>query len=190
MCLYCICHLAGKRNLISFNHFESLQAQQSRTIIMIPVMHCGSVNMRLPFAQSGPRNPGKQWQCPEIHSPFPLQLVEQSSRTSVYSESCAQRKIQIGWIWNEWHLHLTLQDTSQYTNRCRSSKRPILIHREHKTKFLFKQLTNIRFGLDSFKITSASFILHQKTFKVSVHAKFTTIKSTARTRVFAEKCPP
>lgn len=146
--------------------------------------------MRLPFAQSGPRNPGKQWQCPEMHSPFPLQLVEQSSRTSIYSESCTQRKTQIYWIWNEWHLHPALQDTSQHTNRCGSRKRPISIHRENKTKFVFKQLTNIRFCLDSFEITSASFILHQKAFKVSVHVKFTTIKSTTRTKVFAEKCPP
>lgn len=39
-----------------------------------------------PLAQSGPRNPGKQWQWPEIHSPFPLQLVEQSSIISVNRE--------------------------------------------------------------------------------------------------------
>lgn len=39
----------------------------------------------------------------------------------------------------------------------------------------------IRFCLDSFEITGTSFILHQKAFKVSVHVKFTTIKSIAGT---------
>lgn len=33
----------------------------------------------LPLAQSGPKKPAKQWQCPATHSPFPLQSVEQPS---------------------------------------------------------------------------------------------------------------
>ena len=37
---------------------------------------------RIPLEQSGPRNPGKQWQVPETHSPFPWQFLGHSSTDS------------------------------------------------------------------------------------------------------------
>lgn len=37
---------------------------------------------RIPLEQSGPRNPGKQWQVPETHSPFPWQFRGHSTTDS------------------------------------------------------------------------------------------------------------
>lgn len=36
----------------------------------------------IPLEQSGPRNPGKQWQVPETHSPFPWQFRGHSTTDS------------------------------------------------------------------------------------------------------------
>lgn len=36
----------------------------------------------LPLEQSGPRNPGKQWQDPETHSPLPWQFRGHSTTDS------------------------------------------------------------------------------------------------------------
>lgn len=41
----------------------------------------------IPFEQSGPRKPVKQWQCPATHSPLPLQLVEQPSMVSEHTNT-------------------------------------------------------------------------------------------------------
>lgn len=37
---------------------------------------------RIPLEQSGPRNPGKQWQVPDTHSPFPWQFRGHSTTDS------------------------------------------------------------------------------------------------------------
>lgn len=45
-----------------------------------------------PLAQSGPRNPAKQWQCPATHSPFPLQSVEQPPIVSAQTHKQAHNE--------------------------------------------------------------------------------------------------
>lgn len=55
----------------------------SLLLLGLPGIDLGEHNVtRIPREQSGPRNPGKQWQVPETHSPFPWQFRGHSTTDS------------------------------------------------------------------------------------------------------------
>lgn len=91
----------------------------------------------------------------------------------------------------EKHKLVEFERNAIFTSLCRTHlniqigaeavKSPFSFIGSIKQNFCSSLQIFIRFFLDSFEITGASFILHQKAFKVSVHVKFTTIKSTAGT---------
>jgi len=54
-----------------------------------------NVGKMIPLAQSAPWNPGKQWQTPDTHSPFPWQLRGQSCTESEMQAPRAHQLIPI-----------------------------------------------------------------------------------------------
>lgn len=78
-----------------------------------------------PLAQSGPKKPGKQWQCPATHSPFPLQSDEQpsieSAKTKDPNQHLESKKARHNYK-NEKIFHEQLHKTSVALLKVRRDK--------------------------------------------------------------------